>query len=206
MDAAAWDQRYAGRELVWGSPPNGFVVEHATALPRGRALDLACGQGRNALWLATRGWQVVGLDFSPVAVERAAQITARSPVAVRERLTWAVADATTDPLDPTGDGYDLVVWAYLQLSSPDRETALARVPEVLRPGGLLLLVCHDATNLADGWGGPEDPAVLFDADAVVAALGAGVEVERAGRVGRVVETEDGPRTAVDTLVLARRPG
>jgi len=68
MDAADWDARYTDSELVWGAPPNRYVVEHTTALPMGRALDLACGEGRNALWLATRGWQVTGLDYSAVAL------------------------------------------------------------------------------------------------------------------------------------------
>ena len=69
MDAGAWDERYAATGMVWSTGPNQFVERELQELPPGRALDLACGEGRNARWLAKRGWQVTAVDFSPVAIE-----------------------------------------------------------------------------------------------------------------------------------------
>ena len=74
MDAAGWDARYAGSDLVWGNGPNRFVERELADLPPGRALDIACGEGRNAIWLAHRGWRATGVDFSSVAVERARRL------------------------------------------------------------------------------------------------------------------------------------
>jgi SAM-dependent methyltransferase len=74
MHAAEWDARYAGKNLVWEAEPNRWVVEVCAGLPPGRALDLACGEGRNALWLARQGWRVTGVDFSRVALERAGDL------------------------------------------------------------------------------------------------------------------------------------
>src|SRR5207244_12631949 len=71
MDATAWDERYRSAELVWGVRPNRWVERELADLPPGRALDLACGEGRNALWLAARGWQVTAVDFSAVALDKA---------------------------------------------------------------------------------------------------------------------------------------
>ena len=74
MDSHGWDQRYVGRELVWTSEPNRFLVQAVEGLAPGRALDLACGEGRNAIWLAERGWQATGVDFSKVGLEKARQL------------------------------------------------------------------------------------------------------------------------------------
>lgn len=201
MDAAAWDARYAARDLPWGAPPNPYVVEHATALPRGRALDLACGYGRNTLWLATRGWEVTALDYSGVAVARGEEIAAAAPAAVRRRITWAVADVTTADL---GEGHDLVLWSFLHLPAAQRDPLLRRAAAALAPGGRLLLVAHDATNPEHGWGGARDPDVLPTPEAVVAALGGALVVDRAEVARRPVDTDEGPRVALDTLVLAHR--
>jgi len=81
MDSAAWDERYRAVDLVWGSEPNRFVAEALGARePAGRALDLACGEGRNAIWLAQRGWRVTGVDYSPVAIARAHELAGTAGV------------------------------------------------------------------------------------------------------------------------------
>lgn len=203
MDAAAWDARYAGAELVWGSEPNRFVAAELEALPPGRALDVACGEGRNTIWLATRGWQVTGVDFSVAAVDRARRLAADA--GVEGRTEFVVGDVITGPL-PSG-GFDVVVVAYLQLPAGDRRAALRHAAEALAPGGTLLVVAHDTTNLTDGVGGPPDPAVLYTADDVLADLdGLPLVVDKAERVTRAVQTSDGERHAVDALVRVRRAG
>lgn len=195
--SAEWDARYAGRELVWSAEPNRFVAEETADLTPGTALDLACGEGRNAIWLAERGWTVTAVDFSAVALDKARQLAARRGVEV----DWRHDDVAA-PGPPWG-AFDLVLVVYLQLPAPARDRALHRAAASLAPGGTIVVVGHHAANLTEGHGGPQDPAVLYGPDEVTAAL-AGLTVVRADRVEREVATEDGPRTAIDVLVRARR--
>lgn len=201
VDAAGWDTRYAERDLVWGARPNQWVEQECADLPPGRALDLACGEGRNALWLAGRGWRVTGVDFSAVALARAADLAAESAVA--DRMSWVRADLRTFVAEPAG--FDLVVVAYLQLPADQRRRVITMAAEALAPGGTLLVVAHDSANLAEGVGGPQDPAVLYTAADLVADLGAreDLRVLRAEPVRRPVPGQ-ADRQAVDALVLVRR--
>jgi SAM-dependent methyltransferase len=201
MDAHAWDERYAGAEQVWSSGPNQFVASELADLEPRRALDLACGEGRNAIWLAGRGWQVTAIDFSEVAVDRGRRLAGDLPV------TWEAGDVLTAEL-PT---VDLAVLAYLQLPADERRTAHQRAFASLAPGGALFVVAHDSTNLSEGTGGPQDPTVLFTAEEVLEDLaGETFEVVRAERVARVVTADDDhggtqDRAAWDALVhLTRR--
>jgi len=198
MDQAAWDERYAGPELVWGSGPNCFVAEELAALPPGRAIDLGTGEGRNAIWLAERGFTVTAVDFSQVGLARAAGLAAGRGVTV----DWVHADLAD--YQPTPGGYDLVLIAYIQLPA-DRLTSLARAAgAALAPGGTLLAVGHDRDNLTRGHAGPKDLSVLWTPQVVTAGL-TGLTVQQAEQVNRTVTTPDGERTAIDTLVRAVRP-
>lgn len=211
MDAAAWDERYAGRDLVWSHEPNAFVAAECADLAPGRALDLACGEGRNALWLAARGWAVTAADFSAVALDKGRALGEGRPGA--ERVAWVVADATAWAAEPA---YDLVVLCYLQLPAAERGEAVRRAWGSVAPSGTFLLVAHDSANLEHGVGGPQDPAVLMTAEDVLGDLAGlldGAEVVRAERVERVVAGADagshgrpGPRdrVALDCLVRLRR--
>ncbi|MDT0186511.1 class I SAM-dependent methyltransferase [Microbacterium sp. ARD31] len=207
MDARDWDERYAASELVWSREPNGFVAAELADLPPGTAVDLAAGEGRNAIWLASRGWDATAVDFSQVALDKGARLAAEAGIEV----TWVCADATSwQPPAPV----DLVVVAYLQLPADDRRRAVRSAITMLRPGGTLLLVAHDSTNLTEGTGGPQDPSVLMTAEDVLADLeGYDVEVLRAERVAREVRSADPAhhehggeerRTAWDCLVRVVR--
>ena len=198
MDAAAWDERYSQSELVWGAPPNAVVVEQVTALPRGRALDLACGEGRNAHWLATRGWEVTGLDYSAVALDKARRVAAEAPRSVRERLDYRVADVTESDL---GGEYDLVLMIYLHLAPEERLQVVNRAISALKPDGILMILGHDAVNLSQGVGGPQDIEILYTPDDLVAVLDGRLSVDVAER--RFRETDSG--TAIDALLVAHRP-
>jgi SAM-dependent methyltransferase len=207
VDSSAWDERYR-RGDPWGSAPHGVVREVAEALPPGRALDVAAGDGRHTLWLAHRGWTVDAVDFSAVAMERGEHRAAQQGLATRTR--WHVADVVGDPL-PAGP-FDLVVVAYLQLTAPRLAVAVTAACRRLAPGGTAVLVGHDVSNLRDGVGGPQDATVLWDADDVAAAARAGgLAVLEAGVRERAVPG-DLPgdalagRTARDAVVVARRPG
>lgn len=182
MDAEAWDQRYAASELVRSREPNQLVAAELADLAPGTAVDLAAGEGRNAIWLASRGWSAYAVDFSQVALDKGARVGDGLDV------TWVCADATTwQPPHPV----DLVVMAYFQVPADDRRRAVRSAVMMLRSGGTLLLVAHDSTNLAEGTGGPQDPAVLMTAEDVLADLdGIEVEVVRAERVAREVSSTD----------------
>lgn len=201
MDADDWDERYAGQELVWSVTPNQFVASELSDLTPRRAVDLAAGEGRNALWLAARGWDVTAVDFSRVALEKGRRLAGDAHV------EWVCADATTWTADAP---YDLVVIAYLQLPADQRRAAVRAGFAALRPGGTFFLVAHDSTNLLEGTGGPQDPTVLMTAEDVLEDLrGAAFEVVRAERVPRRVEDghgEEPHRTAYDALVRLVRTG
>jgi len=201
VDAAAWDDRYAATELVWSSGPNEFVEQALTDLPPGCALDLACGEGRNARWLAERGWQVKAMDFSPVAIEKGRRLAEQLPDDRAGRIDWQVGDALATPLPAD---LDLVVIAYLQVPTAERATVMRRAFAALAAGGRLFVIAHDTTNLTEGTGGPPDTAVLYTAEDVLHDLaGEDLEVVRAERAARTVTSPDdagSTSTAWDALV------
>ena len=207
MDAEAWDERYAATDLIWSAGPNQFVEAECADLPPGRALDLAAGEGRNAIWLARRGWDVTAVDFSRVALEKGRTLAGSTGSAATGGIEWVCADATTWSRP---DSYDLVVIAYLQLPADQRRAAVGAGFAALRPGGTLLVVGHDTTNLTEGTGGPQDASVLMTAQDVLDDLeDKEIDVVRAERVERLVTGEDEhggetARTAYDALVRLRR--
>lgn len=200
MDRHAWNERYDAAELVWSAGPNQFLVAEIEGVPPGRAIDLACGEGRNAIWLAEQGWRVTGVDFSAVGLAKGAHIAEARGVHVE----WIEADVTT--WEPPVAAFDLVAVFYLQLGAGDSRAALVHAARALAPGGTLLFVAHDLDNLTRGVGGPQDPAVLYRVDEVADVFAAEeLEVVKAQQVERTVATEEGSRQAIDALVRAVRP-
>ncbi len=197
MDADGWNERYQASEMVWSAGPNQFVEQICTPLPPGRAIDLAAGEGRNAIWLAERGWEALAVDFSDAAIDKARRLAeARGVTIVGE-----VADLTT--YVPAPGRFDLVVIAYLQLPDDQLAPILQRAADGVSPGGVFVLVAHDRTNLEHGYGGPPSADVLTTPEQVVAAIGDRLVIERAEVAERTVRTDDGDRTALDTVVVAR---
>jgi 2-polyprenyl-3-methyl-5-hydroxy-6-metoxy-1,4-benzoquinol methylase len=190
VDAAAWDERYEGGQ-VWSVGPNRFVAAELTGLAPGRALDLATGEGRNAIWLAEQGWSVVGVDFSKAAIGKAEGLAVTQGADVE----WVCADVLAYEPEPP---FDLVVVCYLHLPRPQWSTVLAISLAALRPGGTLLIVGHDRSNITDGHGGPQDPAILTTPPEIVAELGGAVTIERA----EVLERQVDAHVALDHLVRA----
>jgi hypothetical protein len=217
MDAAAWDARYAGTELVWSSGPNVWVRELCTAMTPGLALDVAAGEGRNALWLVEQGWSVVAADFSPVGVDRMREIADRRLTRRRSAFCAVVADATEPaPRPPSGlvvdagtdedvgrRPYDLVLISYLHLPRAQWDRALAAAVAATGRGGAVLVVVHAVRNLTAGVGGPQDPVILLDPEDVLAsAAELPVDVELAQLRAR--DVPGAARPALDTVVLLRR--
>jgi SAM-dependent methyltransferase len=190
-----WDERHAAREPIESRAPDAALVELATALAPGRALDLAAGDGRHAIWLASRGWTATGVDFSGVALDRAREAAARAGVEV----AWVHADLLE--WTPASASSDLVAVMFLHLPRPERREVLAKAADALAPGGRLLVVGHDRVNLGRDVPGPKDPAFLYVPDEVAADL-PGLVVEQARRVDH--DLDDG-RVSTDTVVVARRP-
>jgi 2-polyprenyl-3-methyl-5-hydroxy-6-metoxy-1,4-benzoquinol methylase len=191
-----WDKRYASVENLWAVRPNRFLVAEVEGLTPGRALDLACGEGQNAIWLATLGWDVTGVDFSEVAIAKARTRAERDGVQVE----FTCADLLG--YEPAAEAFDLVLVLYLHIPADGRTHVLANAAAALAPGGTFVLVGHDLTNLTDGVGGPSDPDLLCTPDQIASEL-PGLEIVKAERVLRDVHGEE--RDAIDALVRARRP-
>ncbi|MCQ4121058.1 class I SAM-dependent methyltransferase [Rhodococcus tibetensis] len=164
-EAAEWDARYSERDRVWSGEPNGALVDEITGARPGRALDIGCGEGADAIWLARQGWAVTALDVSRVALDRAAAHAAGQDT----DITWVLSGLLDADL-PSG-GFDLVSAQYPALrSSADRAAECALVSAVA-PGGILLVVHHDMRNAdsarehgfdPDDWVTPGDVAALLD--------------------------------------------
>jgi SAM-dependent methyltransferase len=199
MKRDRWNEKWRERGSEARSEPNRFLVEEVSGLPAARALDLACGAGRNAIWLAERGWRVTAVDYSEVALAEARRRAAARAV----EIDWILADLTE--WWPPAGAFDLVCVLYLQLPAGERRLVLGRAAGALAPGGAILVVGHHLSNLTEGYGGPKTADVLFTPEDVAADLD-GLDVERAERVIRPVEDEDGMHDAIDALVRARRPG
>lgn len=199
MDAGDWNDRYRGTDLVWSAGPNAVVERRCRDLRPGRAIDLAAGEGRNAIWLAELGWNVTAVDFSEVAIDKTRRLAERRDVSVDAR----VDDLAT--FVPSPGEFDLVLVAYLQLVDAELTPILERAAAAVAPGGTFLLVAHDLDNLEHGYGGPSHPSVLSTPEQVVEAIGDALTVDTAEVVDRHVATDDGERVARDTLVVARRP-
>jgi SAM-dependent methyltransferase len=204
MDAEGWNERYRASELVWSAGPNQFVEAELAGLHPGRAVDLACGEGRNAIWLARQGWQVTAVDFAGAGLDKGRSLAGGLDI------DWVCADATTWRRGGDEPAYDAAVVAYLQVAAPERRAAVRNAFDSLRTGGTFLLVAHDSTNLTEGTGGPQDPSVLMTAEDVLTDLdGERFRVERAGRVARQVgdgHGEEPAATAWDCLVRVVRRG
>ena len=192
MDAAAWDERYREVDRLWSVEPNLFVADRLADAVPGTGVDLAGGEGRNAIWLASRGWQMTVVDFSEVALEKGRAAT--------EDVEFVAADVK---LWEPGTDLDLVLIAYLQVVASDLEGIVRRAEGWLGPGGELFMIGHDHTNIELGHGGPQYPEILWDLDEIMSWVNG--DIIEAAVVRRPVETEDGPVYALDTLVRVKKP-
>jgi SAM-dependent methyltransferase len=136
--AAEWDARYRERDgRMWSGRPNGRLVAEVADLTPGRALDVGCGEGADAIWLARRGWTVTAIDVSEVAIGRAREASGPAGASVE----WIRGDVLETPFEPRS--YDLVSLQYPALPKAAGEAAVRRLLDTVRPGGLLLAVYHD---------------------------------------------------------------
>jgi SAM-dependent methyltransferase len=194
-DAAEWDAIYAERDSVWSGEPNPQLVAEVAALTPGTALDVGCGEGADAVWLAQQGWEVTAVDISHVALERARVHAASAGVEV----SFEHADVVAAP--PASGTYDLVSAQFFHLPDPPRAQAYRGLGAAVSPGGHLLVVGHYPSEHI----GKDHPERLFTTDEIIALF----------PTWEAVTSEVRERTAmhhgelsdlVDGVVLLRRAG
>lgn len=197
--ATTWNERYARATDLFGGEPNFLVSEELAGLSPRRVLDMGCGQGRNALWLASRGHEVTGLDLSDVGISHARQLAAAAGL----EITFDVVDLVEDwqPQEP----YDVVLLSYIQLPEQPRRVVHAKAIAALAPGGMVLVVAHHLDNLDHGVGGPPMPEALFTEDDLAADF-ADLDIERNEKVYRDVERDGVTKTAHDVVLRAVKRG
>ena len=198
--AAEWDARYSeGDGARWSGRPNGRLLAEVAGLTPGRALDVGCGEGADAIWLARNGWTVTAIDISDVAVSRARAAAELAGVAVE----WVRGDVLQTPF-PAGS-FDLVSMQYPALPKAAGEAAARALLDTVRPGGLLLAVYHDLTDehrehmKSQG----VDPADYVDADDLGRLLGDAFTIELHAVQPRIDPPPD-HRHIADVVLRARR--
>jgi len=195
-----WDERYAGSDRVWSGRPNPRLVEHASVLTPGTAIDVGCGEGADVVWLAEHGWQATGVDVSGVALDRARQHAMEA--GVDERTTWQQADLVAgDPLPGTAD---LVSVQYLHLPSSVFADAYAEILAAARPGGTLIVVGHHPDDARTGLRNERLTHLLFPPEAVTALLDDAWDISVAASPTREVEADGRRVTVTDTVIVANR--
>jgi cyclopropane fatty-acyl-phospholipid synthase-like methyltransferase len=203
FDEAYWEERYQTAAAVWSGEPNRQLVAETAELPPGTALDAGSGEGADAIWLAGRGWRVTAVDFATTALERGAQ--AATAAGVADRIGWVHADlrSWTPP-----EQYDLVSAQFFHLSPPERGVVFAALAAAVAPGGRLLLVGHDVSDLESEAHRPHAPERFFTAAEVATSLDpAEWEVVTAATRRRPAldhEAEHHGVTVADTVLVARR--
>jgi len=204
FDEAFWDERYRSHDALWSGNPNAHLVDQAGGLSPGTALDIGCGEGADAIWLAERGWRVTAVDLSTVALERAAAHAARVGNPVAGRISWVHADLTA--WDPGPARYDLICAHYLHLRSEPRQFLFDRLAAAVGPGGTLLIVGHHPSDLQTTMPRPREPDLFFTGDDIAARLGpGGWDIVTNAAVPRTTTDPEGrPVTIHDAVVRARR--
>lgn len=195
MTAAQWDARYRAEPGLWTKEPNAVLVQFAGELEPGRALDVGAGDGRNAIWLATQGWDVTAIDLSTVALERAAERAAARDA----QLECIVADWHEHDFGESA--FELVVVSFMHPQPNEREAMFERLARALVPGGHVFTV---GVSLVDhGRRGPPDAERLYTLERVRHAL-RGFELLRCQEHAYEQEHSTGLREVTDVVAVGRR--
>jgi SAM-dependent methyltransferase len=200
-DLERWETRFASENYVFGTEPNAFLAREATRLaPGSRVLAVADGEGRNGVFLAERGMDVLSVDFSPNARKKAEALARARGVTLKTETAdlreWRWPDAA----------FDAVAAIFVQFAAPDfRPRFFANMMAALKPGGLLFLEGYRVEQLAYKTGGPSDIAHLYTEAMLREAFGA-AEILLLSAEDRDLREGEGHRgrSAVIDLI-ARRP-
>jgi SAM-dependent methyltransferase len=204
FDQEWFEERYRSAPALWSGQPNPQLVAEIAELPPGTALDAGSGEGADAIWLAERGWEVTAVDFSTTALERAAEHAAERGEEVAARIDWRHADLTA--WAPPEAAFDLVSAQYMHLPPEPRAALFARLAAAVAPGGTLLIVGHDFSDVAAGAHRPPMPEMFFTAEDLAAALRPGewevLVTEARPRPAKVHEGQE--ITVRDAVLRVRR--
>lgn len=201
-DAEFWDGRYSSSDSLWSGHVNAVVRDESADLPPGRAIDVGCGEGGDALWLAGQGWTVLGVDVSQVAIDRAAAraaelgLSGTTTFEVRDLMAWT----------PQPSSYDLVSVSFVHLPTDDRRTVYAGLAAAVAVGGSFLVAAHHPSDIGVV-PRPPYPDLFFTPEDLVADLQAGAgewEVVTAEARPRSATHDGQDVTIADTVVRARR--
>lgn len=200
VDAEIWDARYQEKERIFSGNVNGVLVDEAAGMAPGQALDLGCGEGADAIWLAGRGWWVTALDISRVAVERAREVVAEEAPELAGRIAWVRADLAEN--SPPVDSFDLVSAQYLPLKRGHGDAQVRGVLASVAVGGVLLFVGHDPRDVPADHG--FDPADYYLAGDVKRFLGEDWRIEVDELRERADPGPPGAHHVHDVVLRARR--
>lgn len=196
-----WNDRYAATPRVWSGAVNPVLLDEAAGLTPGRALDIGCGEGADALWLAERGWQVLGIDIADLAIDRA-RAEARSRAHLEGSVEFQRADLRQ--WSPERRAFDLVMAFFVHLSTDERDLVFSRLAAAVAPGGTLLLVGHAVSDATSGVGRP--PAHLLVDETDLLPYAADFSHVASSTRARTVAgpSETAPLTVHDVVLVARR--
>ena len=197
MGYQEWDKKYSTEEYIYTKTANRFVVEYCSELSGNTAIDLAGGEGRNAIWLAKAGWQVENIDFSQVALDKFLKFAAEEGVSAN--CVANCQDGTE--LKSMLGSVDLGVIAYLHIPIAELSKAIRNLAEVINPGGHLFGVWHSGENSAD-FSGPKDKPTVADIQSALASTGMEI-LELTNRDGQI-QTKEGLKPSVTLVLLAKR--
>ena len=215
LGRAFWEERYAhhASDHAEGGPhpprhhlPNASLVSEADELPPGLALDPGCGQGTDAVWLASRGWRVTAVDFVATALQRAREYAATRDAEVAGRIDWVEADLTT--WTPTERRFDLVSSQYVHLPAAPRAALFRRLAAAVAPGGTLLLVGHHPSDRETSIARGEERDLYLTAEDAAVDLdpGAWEILVSEARPRPATDPQGRAVTVHDAVLVARRRG
>jgi SAM-dependent methyltransferase len=205
MDAEGWDKKFDVPDYIYTKDANRFVKELCEPIiektgPVGKVIDLAGGEGRNSVWFAEHGWQAENIDFSSKALTKFLAFAEERNVAVNCFANRADATGFESVLTPV----DIGVCAYLQIPQSDLEDALDNLIENIKSGGYIVGVWHALDNLENGFGGPQDPAVLPSESSMRQFLEQyDLEIEFLGNRDGQVQTSQGLKPSITLVLLAK---
>jgi SAM-dependent methyltransferase len=203
FDEQFWNERYRSSARVWSGNPNPQLVAEVSGLSPGRALDVGCGEGADAIWLAQSGWDVVATDISSVALERAVQHARDTDPTASARIEWRHVDLLVSP--PEQDSFDLVSAQFMQLAPGPRARLFTALAASVRTRGTLLVVGHDLSDLDTGVPRPALPDLFYTADDIARLLDSSWTVVVNEARPRSAMTPGGVTTTIhDALLLATR--
>jgi SAM-dependent methyltransferase len=196
MDEQSWDEMYDSRDQVFSGNPNGVLVTEVADLPPGQALDVGCGEGADARWLAARGWHVTAVDISRAALRHA---TAGTDTA--GRVAWTHADLAGTP--PPAGAFDLVSAQYFPLPRRARRS-LRNILAAVAPGGTLLVASHDLADLTSRHEQGFDPGDYYQPDDIASLLDDNWTILINETRPRTAPAPAGTNHTHDTVLRARR--